>query len=73
MDLAFITHKLNVDPLTPPKKQKLRRLAKSHVEAMKHEVEKLKQVRSIRGGIFSQVAVKYCGGEKEKWEMESVC
>ena len=53
MDLAFITHKLNVDPLTPPKKQKLRRLAKSHVEAMKHEVEKLKQVRSIRGGIFS--------------------
>jgi len=52
VDLAFITHKLNVDPLVPSKKQKPRRLAKSHVEAMKHEVEKLKQVRSIRGYFF---------------------
>ena len=68
MDLAFITHKLNVDPLVPRKKQKPRRLAKPHVE-----VVKLKQARSIKGDIFSRVAIKYGGGEKEKWEMESMC
>ena len=43
MDPTFITHKLNVDPLVPLKKQKLRRLVKPHVKAMKEEVEKLKQ------------------------------
>ena len=68
MDLAFITHKLKVDPLVPRKKQKPRRLAKPHVE-----VVKLKQARSIKGDIFSRVAIKYGGGEKEKWEMESMC
>ena len=73
MDLAFITHKLNVDPLVLPKKQKPRRLVKPHVEALKEEVEKLKQARSIKGDIFSRVAIKYGGGEKEKWEMESMC
>ena len=40
--LDFITHKLNVDPLSPPKKQNSRRFVKQHVEAMKEEVEKLK-------------------------------
>ena len=34
VDLEFIVHKLNVDPLFPPKKQKLRRSAKEHVEAV---------------------------------------
>ena len=43
VDPAFITHKLNVDPLVPLKKQKLRRLVKPHVKAVKEEVEKLKQ------------------------------
>ena len=52
MDLAFITHKLNVDPLVLPKKQKPRRLVKPHVEALKEEVEKLKQARSIKGVFF---------------------
>ena len=42
VDLTFIIDKLNVDPLMPPKKKKLRRLAKPHVEAVKEEVEKLK-------------------------------
>lgn len=36
----FIMHKLNVDPKIPPKKQKLRRFAKPHVEAVKEEMEK---------------------------------
>ena len=38
VDSAFIVHKLNVDPLVPPKKQRLRRFAKPHVEAVKEEV-----------------------------------
>ena len=35
VDLKFIVHRLNVDPLFPPKKQKQRRSAKKHVEAIK--------------------------------------
>ena len=42
VDLDFITHKLNVDPLSPPKKQKPRRSTNQHVQAMKEKVEKLK-------------------------------
>ena len=42
VDPEFITHKLNVDSLFPPKKQKPRRLAKQCVEAVKEEVAKLK-------------------------------
>ena len=42
VDPNFIVHKLNVDPLFPPKKKKPRRSAKQHVEAVKEEVEKLK-------------------------------
>ena len=52
MDSEFITHKLNVDPLYPPKKQKPRRLAKQHVEVVKQEVEKLKDVGAIREVFF---------------------
>ena len=40
VNLDYIMHKLNVDPLIPPKKQRLRRSAKSHVEAVREEVEK---------------------------------
>ena len=66
MDLAFITHKLNVDPLVPRKKQKPRRLAKPHVE-----VVKLKQARSIKGVFFPEwlsntVVVKKKNG---KWRV----
>ena len=35
VDLEFIVHKLNVDPLHPPKKQKPRRSAKEHVDVVK--------------------------------------
>ena len=34
VDPRFIVHKLNVDPSYPPKKQKPRRSAKDHVEAV---------------------------------------
>ena len=52
VDLEFTMHKLNVDPLFPPKKQKPRRSAKHHVEAMKEEVEKLKQGGAIKEMFF---------------------
>jgi len=48
VDLEFIVHRLNVDPLYPPKKQKSRWTAKPHVEAVKEEVEKLKQIEAIK-------------------------
>ena len=71
MDSEFITHKLNVDPLYPPKKQKLRRSAKQHVEAVKQEVEKLKEVGAIREvffpkWLFNTVVVKKKNG---KWRV----
>ena len=48
VDPTFITHRLNVDPRVTSKKQKPRRLAKPHVEAVKEEVKKLKQARAIK-------------------------
>ena len=35
VDPEFIVHRLNVDPLFPPKKQKPRRSTKEHVEVVK--------------------------------------
>ena len=52
VDLEFIVHKLNVDPLFPSKKQKLRRSAKEHVEAVKLEVKRLKEAGAIREIFF---------------------
>lgn len=55
VDLEFIVHKLNVNPPPPPplsKKQKLRQSAKSHMEAVKEEVEKLKQAGAIKEVFF---------------------
>jgi len=42
VDLEFITHKLNVDPSFPPKKQNPRRSAKQHIKVVKKEVARLK-------------------------------
>ena len=39
VDLEFIVHRLNVDPSFPPRKQKLRKSAKEHVEAVKLEIK----------------------------------
>lgn len=52
VDLEFIMQRLNVDPLYSPKKQKLRRSTKPHMEAMKEEVEKLKQAGAIKEVFF---------------------
>ncbi|XP_075633350.1 uncharacterized protein LOC142605798 [Castanea sativa] len=52
VNLAFISHKLNADPLMPLKKQKLRRSSKPHIEAVKEKVEKLKKARAIKEVFF---------------------
>ena len=71
MDPEFIVHKLNVDPLYPPKKQKMRRSVKEHVEAVRQEVKKLKEVGAIREIFFPEwlantVVVKKKNG---KWRV----
>ena len=47
----FIVHKLNVDPSFPPKKQKPR-VVKEHVDMVKLEVQRLKEVGVIREIFF---------------------
>ena len=39
VDPEFIVHRLNVDPSFPPRKQKPRKSAKEHVEAVKLEIK----------------------------------
>ena len=47
VDPEFIIHRLNVDSSFPPKKQKPRRSAREHIEAVKSEVQKLKEAGVI--------------------------
>ena len=54
VDLEFIVHKLNMDPLFPPKRKKSRQFAKYHMEAVKEEVEKLKRAGAIKE-VFSRI------------------
>ena len=50
----FICHCLNVDPSAIPKKQPPRRPSNEHVEAIKSEVVKLKQVGAIKEIFYPQ-------------------
>ena len=52
VDLKFIIHKLNVDLSFPPKKQKPRKSVKEHVEAVRQEVEGLKEAEAINEIFF---------------------
>ena len=52
VDPEFIVHRFNADPSFPPKKQKSRRSAKEHVEAVKSEVQRLKEAGAIREIFF---------------------
>ena len=54
MDPEFIVHRLNVDPLFPPKKQKPKTSAKEHVEVVKQEVKRLKEAGAIKEVFFSE-------------------
>ena len=48
VDLEFIFHHLNVNPLVAPKKQLPRCPSKEHAEAVRQEVAKLKQAGAIK-------------------------
>jgi len=54
VDPEFIVHKLNMDPLFTPKKQKPRRSAKEHIEAVRQEVKRLKEARAIKEAFFPE-------------------
>ena len=69
--LEFIVHKLNVDPSFPPKKQKPRRSARDHIEAVKSEDQKLKEAEIIKEIYFlkwlaNTVVVKK---KNDKWRV----
>ena len=71
MDLEFICHHLNVNPLVAPKKQLHQRPSKEHVEAVREEVAKLKQVGAIKEVFYPEwlantVVVKKKNG---KWQV----
>ena len=48
LDPKFICHHLNVNPSVTPKKRPPRRPSNEHVEAVKSEVIKLKQIGAIK-------------------------
>ena len=48
MDPNFICHHLNVNPAILPRKQPHRRSSKEHSNAVKEEVNKLKQAGAIK-------------------------
>ena len=52
VDPKFIVHKLNVDPSHPPKKQKPKRSAKEHVDAVRQKVKRLKAAEAIMESFF---------------------
>ena len=54
MDPKFIVHKLNANPLYLPKKQKPRRSAKEHDDAVRQEVKRLKEVEAIKEIFFPE-------------------
>ena len=54
VDPEFIVHKLNTDLPFPPKKQKPKRSAKEHVEAMRQEVGRLKEAGAIEEIFFPE-------------------
>ena len=71
VDPGFIVHKLNIDPSYPPKKQKPRRSANDHVEAVRQEVEKLKEARPIKETFFPKWLVNTMVVRKKngKWKV----
>ena len=71
VDPEFIVHKFNIDPSFPPKKQRPRKSANEHVEAVKSEVQRLKEAGVIREIYFPKwlantVVVKK---KNDKWRV----
>ena len=71
MDPEFIVHWLNVDLSFPPKKQKLRRSTREHVEAVKLEVKRLKEAGAIKEVFFPEWLVNTVVVRKKngKWRV----
>ena len=71
LDPKFICHHLNVNPSITPKRQPPRRPSKEHVEAVKSEVTKLKQVGAIKEVFYPKWLVNTVVVKKkmEKWRM----
>ena len=67
MDPEFIVHRPNVDPLFPPKKQKPRRSAKEHVEAVKLEVKRFREARAIREIFFPEWLANFLCQRSISW------
>ena len=71
VDLDFICHHLNVDPIVLPRKQPPRRSSKKHFDTVKEEVNKLKQAGTIKKVFYPKwlvntVVVKNKNG---KWQV----
>ena len=68
VDPGFIFHELNVDP---PKKQKSRRSAKDHVEAVRQEVKRLKEAGVIKEIFFLEWLANtvVVGKKNDKWRV----
>ena len=73
VDPEFIVHRLNMDPLFPPNKQKPRRSAKEHVEAVKQEVKRLKEVGAINEVFFPEWLVNTMVVKKKNEKLRVVC
>ena len=71
VDPKFIVHKLNMDPSFPPKKQKLRRSAKEHVEAVRSEVRRPREAGVIRETFFPEWLANTVVVKKE-WQVEGL-
>ena len=71
VDPKFIVHKLNVDPLYPPKKQKPKRSIKEHVTAIRQEVKRLKEAGAIKEIFFLEWLVNTVVVKKKngKWRV----
>ena len=71
VDLEFIVHRLNMDWLFLPKKQKPRRSAKKYVETVKQEVKRLKEAGVIKEIFFPEWLANTVVVEKKngKWRV----
>ena len=71
MDPKFIIHRINMDLLFPPKKQKPRRSAKEYVKAVKQEVKRLKEAVAIKEIFFPKWLVNTVVVKKKngKWRV----
>ena len=62
IDPGFICHQLNVNPKAMPHKQPPRQSSRDHTEAIKAEVDKLKQAGAIKEIFLSRMAGQHSSG-----------